>query len=689
MRAPTLFLLLSLSSASLFAGCVTHVIPGGASAANSTVADTHAGGPACDDQFTPMPLLCSGNSTSALPVPSSRLEPFPAKLTGEHLQSVLAQSDVPNSRQDRPAIIFIPGILGSKLTKGGKTIWGQERVSAEDLVFDPAECPANVRAELLLDYQAIEAVHIYGQAITTMCSTTSGRQDLYAFPYDWRRDIRDAAIDLDKHLRSQEDLRDRDLVIVAHSQGGLVAWYWLQHYYTPQVHLKHLLLLGSPLDGSCEMVRIMAHGYEDIPANSEGLPAAPLDLVYKYYFSELRASAYTFPSIFELLPPETDQDRACVMDQTFPPRARNLLSEQEWELPQVEKTLLNEGALFSKSTWSYDFPNSSSDKAARDLFYQRRSKAIALAQAFRRELDIDRQHEQNVLLTIFVSENFKTVDRVIIDGSLGSFHLTVDPLSNSGDGRVPRRRAIPDSLDEAGRWFEVQYTHSDHGSLPDDLTFLEYLNHQMQYELQAWSAGEAAKKASASDQAVKTLANISKSPVDVHAVASLVPQSEREALTHDLKELNCKVARQSGLTWPEIRKAQKSEPAIDTAAASDTARDCGQLDQLDYIFNLNDAAFSRLEDASARGTGDGGSVASAQKSAALLAEPLLEKARTAYEEDPTKYDRYDSPAQPKQFAQGLYRNLGTAYCWTGDKSKAATYYKQARMAGHLGELSCP
>jgi len=80
--------------------------------------------------------------------------------------------------------------------------------------------------------------------------------------------------------------------------GGLVAWSWKNLYYQKghyDFYLARLLLLSAPLQGSCEMLRMLLMGYRPIPGGLH-------ETSYKFLFDYLLPATYTFPSLFQLLP---------------------------------------------------------------------------------------------------------------------------------------------------------------------------------------------------------------------------------------------------------------------------------------------------------------------------------------------------------------------------------------------------
>ena len=104
----------------------------------------------------------------------------------------------------RPAVILIPGIMGSRLSRSdnGQVIWGQGTPDTKELALGPGILEENVNVELLrvAEHPVIPKQDVYGAAIGALEAITRGNHDLFIFPYDWRRDIRETADILDKRL---------------------------------------------------------------------------------------------------------------------------------------------------------------------------------------------------------------------------------------------------------------------------------------------------------------------------------------------------------------------------------------------------------------------------------------------------------------------------------------------------------
>lgn len=173
------------------------------------------------------------------------------------------------------AIVFVPGILGSALedTANQKMIWGNMSLAylathyddfIKQLALPPALIDENanstIRSTVL---EGMAGLDFYGNALRQMKQATSNLHiQFLACGYDWRRDIRAGAQELDRCINSLP--RASRIIIVAHSMGGLVSWQWaMQHAHdaAPKHKLMQLVTLGSPLIGSCEIIRMIEQGY--------------------------------------------------------------------------------------------------------------------------------------------------------------------------------------------------------------------------------------------------------------------------------------------------------------------------------------------------------------------------------------------------------------------------------------------
>src|SRR5438552_9564907 len=119
----------------------------------------------------------------------------------ESLRTTARQELAPLIKQTKPAFIFLPGILGSKLSRtvngNDEPFWGTARAFAGDdpaFRYDAAEA---VSAQVLDDVylSGIDTTFdIYGKAYKEIKSITGVPEGVLRFAYDWRQsNVRSAA----------------------------------------------------------------------------------------------------------------------------------------------------------------------------------------------------------------------------------------------------------------------------------------------------------------------------------------------------------------------------------------------------------------------------------------------------------------------------------------------------------------
>lgn len=245
----------------------------------------------------------------------------------------LAQSDpeIANTlerRQKQRAIVFVPGILGSKLTAAdGQVIFGDlsdyktliSRLQLPDNLIDEST-ESGIKAELLL---SLGPMDLYGDAIGPMQQWAQDHHiQFVTCGYDWRRDIRSGSRDLEKCLKNALGDGPKDIVLIAHSMGGLVTWDWMMRHeaghYSQSINVISVAILGSPLEGSCEIIRMIQSGYiqptrnDQIRANAKLKPIKPViekwvDAFVNRLSGQLtqgiRPLVLSWPGAIELSPP--------------------------------------------------------------------------------------------------------------------------------------------------------------------------------------------------------------------------------------------------------------------------------------------------------------------------------------------------------------------------------------------------
>jgi hypothetical protein len=196
----------------------------------------------------------------------------------------------------RHLVIFLPGIMGSVLQKDGKDAWALSGQAiwqylrtmggslAELAVTDtdytvPDLGDGVVATRLISDIYSVPYLIDgagYGpirRRIRETLGVVEGsilaprdNANFYPFPYDWRRDVRASALRLQKFIDAQlpkwrATSADAQVVLLAHSLGGLVARYYLECLEGWR-STRALLTFGTPHRGSFNAVKVLDQGME-------------------------------------------------------------------------------------------------------------------------------------------------------------------------------------------------------------------------------------------------------------------------------------------------------------------------------------------------------------------------------------------------------------------------------------------
>lgn len=215
-----------------------------------------------------------------------------------------------------PAIVFIPGFLGSKLLLGGDdgghdVVWGcigdTIRVNS-NLSYDMA--PA-LKAEPLLGPDSPEgdcAFDVYREFFDVMDGTNLADQNVFLnFAYDWRQSNDESARDLDAFVRRHEDdLTKKKVVFIAHSMGGLVFKWWYHYFYLPSekqfpFQISRIYFVGTPHSGSYATAHALKHGYTLLAQSGTFLGWLEQQIA-----PALNSHGLSFPSFYQMLPYETE-----------------------------------------------------------------------------------------------------------------------------------------------------------------------------------------------------------------------------------------------------------------------------------------------------------------------------------------------------------------------------------------------
>ena len=185
-------------------------------------------------------------------------------------------------------VVMLPGITGSVLTRDGKDVWAPtgggilnalvslgENVKSLALKEDPADVDdlgdGVVATRVMPDIHLIPGlwkIDGYSKLKSYVTKTFDVRlgENLFEFPYDWRRDnrvsarkLQRASADWLKKWRESSGNKDAKLVLVGHSMGGIVSRYYLE-CLDGWRDTRMLVTFGTPYRGSVKAVGTLANG---------------------------------------------------------------------------------------------------------------------------------------------------------------------------------------------------------------------------------------------------------------------------------------------------------------------------------------------------------------------------------------------------------------------------------------------
>ncbi len=235
--------------------------------------------------------------------------------------------------QPQSPVVVIPGITATTLHDHyplqTRELWSMVlrkeyrrlALHPDDLRYETVE-PARVQAGSLFS--------IYDDFIEALRYELSPKADLptpvFAFPYDWRRDVRESAVELNelieevidrtkllRHYAGHDETLKVDLV--GHSMGGLIICEYLSQFGKKH-RIGKIATLGTPFLGSIEAVVKLATGM----GNLSGAKPSERE----------RETARSVPAIYQLLP---TYDGAAVDEHDQPV---DLLNPANWQRGIVE-----------------------------------------------------------------------------------------------------------------------------------------------------------------------------------------------------------------------------------------------------------------------------------------------------------------------------------------------------------------
>jgi pimeloyl-ACP methyl ester carboxylesterase len=499
-----------------------------------------------------------------------------------------------------PLFIFLPGIMGSRLTKTltdgrQKLIWGQSQgiftPPDSDLAYAETDV---VKAEVMDEYfVAGTSFDVYGSAVRTIryMDFTMG-DNVRLFAYDWRQSNGKSARDFTEWLcKNQDEIKKRPLVLLAHSMGGLVLKSWLKDAYESKgctdgqkfsdfVRIKKIVFLGTPHYGAPKAVMAFADQYSlliDVADSSIKRLLGGIDA--RTISKSVNEYGATFPSAYELLP--VINTSACFKEPGWP---------SPIAVKQSDGTIHSDIDIFQEGMWSVlKWPKNLASDINRSKFMAERLPTL-LKSAEKFLCDLSRfQPDQKFDVVRIYGANRSTICRVVINQpESGGASATVTPdicssEDDQGDGTVPKWVASEDKYSLADKIRMSAQSHMQLVGSPEFLTYLRSYKTELHRELQ--------RKYAASVGNVDGLVTMYAS------LQSVVPSA---LASNDPNDVSSQIARRViatlGVAPTSIFATARSE--ADPLARADAYRifaDVTPSDDLVRAWALNNAAHIYLE----------------------------------------------------------------------------------------------
>jgi pimeloyl-ACP methyl ester carboxylesterase len=197
-------------------------------------------------------------------------------------------------------LVFVPGLLGSKLATTDKVLWGENFLLSahrfSELSLD--ENPSNLSNQngdpaCLVNQEHFLtepiSVSIYSGLIDFLKNSGYAlRRSLFVFCYDWRKSVTSSAQQLDDFISQHSELATGHFDLAMHSMGGLVSRTFLHNHPHNSSRIVNYIEMAVPHQGSISIVdSLYDNGIASVLAG--GLEA-------------MRKAIFSFESFFELLP---------------------------------------------------------------------------------------------------------------------------------------------------------------------------------------------------------------------------------------------------------------------------------------------------------------------------------------------------------------------------------------------------
>jgi pimeloyl-ACP methyl ester carboxylesterase len=233
----------------------------------------------------------------------------------------LAGSFTVVAQPQRP-VLFIPGILGSKLCQGTTPVWGATGVSSlenfKDLELNPETGSSLVACGLVEKISLIGpfwTMHQYDDILETFASLGYVKgSNLFVFDYDWRQSNYDSAKSLKSFIERTPQLHNQPFDVVTHSMGGLVARIYLKEQ-SANHRVRKVVYLGTPFAGSMNSLATLSEGWGAFKNRIAG------------GIEVIRRVVLSFPSMYELFP---RYDKCCRLGSEASYDAVDIFDHEAW-----------------------------------------------------------------------------------------------------------------------------------------------------------------------------------------------------------------------------------------------------------------------------------------------------------------------------------------------------------------------
>ena len=364
------------------------------------------------------------------------------------------------------SVIIVPGIMGSNLVGVGdierqEPYWPPLR----DDVFLPLISPTIYKLSLgedghtrqavdfLGDYNVMDASSIirkyededvFESLFETLVDNYGYKEgeDLFEFPYDWRLDITESALFLQKKI---EEIGADKVDIIAHSQGGLVSKFYIANNSRGKV--RKFIDIATPHLGTPKAFKTLMWG-DDLGQQLSWFEQSLFE-------PKMQSISQNMPSVYQLLPSEN----YFMNDQNY---QYYFFNGDNIKIPpgplsydQSMQYLISEGRNENSSEWNRTLHDSIDNWNGADYGVEETTNIVGCKTA--------------TIGQIFTFSKNKNTSETLDEGLKKGYALHYI----SGDDTVPLRSA--DHLSPVAQW-EFYIPDAKHGEMPSSVPALEIIS---------------------------------------------------------------------------------------------------------------------------------------------------------------------------------------------------------------------